>query len=280
MIYDSILYDEAAYDSLLDAGAPLGDDLVTFNSFSISDGTYMVVTDVYDDSSPTRDLVGGVVPQDDGEYVTADFWRPKFITIEGYIKTADGDSMQAYIDTVKRNLRTREQFLDITKYGHFRRYIASWVNGESSFEDRKGYNINVVRFKFTFKCSFPFATDATYTQSVSAMSTSPSGLVVTNAGSNKARTIIAFVVDAASSCTALNITNSTTGAQIQYTGTINAGDVFIFDGETYTVKKNSALVPFTGSFPKTEVGSNNYQFTITGTSFSGTGTIAFKNTFL
>ncbi len=280
MIYNDLLYNQALYNSPLDAGIPIGVDLVVFNSFSISDGTYMVVTDVYDDSAPTRELIGGIVPRDDGEYITSDFWRPKFITVEGYIKTSSGETMQAYLDTVKKNLRTREQYLDITKFGYFRRYIASWINPETAFEDRKGYNINVVRFKLTFKCHFPFGTDLDYTSSQEAMSTSPSSLVVTNAGTVHARCKIAFVVDAANTCTVLNITNVTTGEQIQYTGTIAAGDVFIFDGENFTAKKNSSNIDFSGSFPKCEVGSNNFRFTITGTSFSGTGTIAFKNPYL
>lgn len=280
MLYNDFLYNTALYNSLLDASAPTGIDAAIFNGFSLSDGVYMVATDIYDDSSPTRELIGGVVPRDDGEYITSDFWRPKYITIEGYIKTADGASMQTYIDTIKKNLRKREQSLDITKYGVFRRYTATWVNGESSFEDRRGYNINVVNYKITFKCHYPFGSDQGYTSYSSLINTSPSNIVATHNGTVHARSIIAFVFDSATSITGINITNVTTGEQIQYTGSISSGDVFIFDGEQYTAKKNDVLISFTGSFPKCDVGSNNFQFTITGTSFSGTGTIAFKNSFL
>src|ERR1700687_306841 len=68
--------------------------------------------------------------------------------------------------------------------------------------------------------------------------------------------------------------------EIQYSGTIVAGDALAFDGEQCSVTKNGTAVNFSGSFPFLEPGGNNIKFTITATSFSATATVKAKDTYL
>ena len=76
----------------------LSTNLIVFDGFSISDGTIMICTDLLD-SGPTREIISGRVPRDDGEYVNADYWREKTIVAKGIIIRSTSTLLEAYLDT-------------------------------------------------------------------------------------------------------------------------------------------------------------------------------------
>src|SRR4028118_1894430 len=117
-------------------------DLVVFDGFSLSDNVYMVCQNLID-SAATREVLTGNVPRGNGMYVNGDYWRKKPIEVSGYIKASSKDTLDAYLDTVRKNLRKRERNLDITRrdangnVGSVRRYTATWINPEEIFAARE-----------------------------------------------------------------------------------------------------------------------------------------------
>ena len=109
-------------------------------------------------------------------------------------------------------------------------------------------------------------------------------MTVTNDGTYKAKSVIYIVFSAASSVTVLNIKRYDSDLvqieEIEYSGTAAAGDVFEFDGENRTVKKNGTQVAYTGSFLFADPGANQFKLTVTGTSFTADYTVKFKDTYL
>src|SRR3954464_10931987 len=88
-----------------------GDMLVFYdqdgNAFSLSDGTEMILTDLRI-SGPSRDLIGGDVPRGDGKFITADYFRQYQIEAEGVAIQSTAALLDAFLDTIKKNLRFRE----------------------------------------------------------------------------------------------------------------------------------------------------------------------------
>src|SRR5205085_393837 len=117
-----------------------------------------------------------------------------------------------------------------------------------------------------------------------SLTTSPATLTATNAGTYKAKPVITLIFDAASSVTVVDIqrldSTGTVQEEIQYSGTVAANDVLVFDAEQGSVTKNGTAVLYSGTFPFVEPGSNNVKVTITGTSFTAYATVKQKDTYL
>lgn len=251
-------------------------DVVVFNNFSLSDNTSLYLMKVGEPEAK-KDILSGSVPRGDGSYTIGNYLRDKVIPVKCLLKKSTAALFDQYIDTIKQNLRGFQQNLDITRLsdGAVRRYIATLQNGETLF-DRSAWNITAMELDFSFvvKDGLGYARD--YTNISQAVTASPTTLVFENLGTYKSKPVITLIFDAASSVTVVNVQNVTTVEQIQYSGTISAGDILVFDGENETVTKNGTAVDYSGSFPFVDVGSNNVKFTITGTSFSAYTSVKAK----
>lgn len=258
-------------------------DLIVFNGFSISDGTIMICTDLLD-SGPTREIIGGRVPRDDGEYVNADYWREKTIVAKGIVIRSTSALLEAYLDTIRKSLRTREANLDITRNSVVRRYVATLEGMDQLFAERQRYHVTLCPWTATFLCKTPFSKARSYTSLTEGTSTTPTTITITNGGTYKAKATVYVIFSAASSVTVVNIqrTNAagTVLEEIEYSGTVAAGDAIIFDGENRTVKKNGTEVAYTGSFLFADPGTSLFKLTVTGTSFTADYTVNTKDTFL
>jgi phage-related protein len=254
-------------------------DLAVFEGFSISDGTFMIVEKMVH-NEPTREVIGGAVARDHGMYTVADYYREKTIEFQGLVRNTSASGLNAYLDTIRGALRTREGNLDITESGVVKRYVATLTNTDSIFSNRESYHITMCPFSLVFSCRVPFGCDRNYTTTTASVSSSPTSISHTMGGTTVSQPVVTLNFSAASSVTVVNITNNTTSQQIQYTGSISAGDVLVFDSEQKSVTKNGTPVFFSGSFPNAEVGINLFQVTVTGTSFACTATISAKATYL
>lgn len=263
--------------------ASFSTNLAVFGGFSISDGVYMIVTDLLD-SGPTREIVGGRVPRDDGEYVTADYWREKVIEVAGIVKDTTSVLLDARLETIRKNLRTREANLDITRGTVVRRYVATLSNMDELFAARERWHITFCPFRARFICKVPFAKARSYTDYTETLTVSPSSISIENVGTYKSKPSIIMIFTAVNTVTVVNVkrvdSSGTTLEEIEYSGTIAVGDVLEFSSESLYVKKNGTSVQYVGSFLTTEVGTNIYKFTVTATSFSADTTIKYKQTFL
>lgn len=264
-------------------------DLVVFDGFSLSDGTYMVCTDLRE-SAPEREVVTGAVPRDDGEYVNGDFWRKKPIEVEGYIKASTATALENYLDTVKKGLRKRERFLDITRKDgstiiSVRRFTATWMNPEALFWDRARNDVTKCPFTARFHVHGAFGYDRQYTVTDETLTVSPTTVFAENVGSAVAKPVITLLFDAASSVTVVNVkrvdpVSGVTLEEIEYSGAIAAGDWLSFDSEKLEARLNGTKVNPVGSFLTMPPGGNLYKFTITGASFIANAAIKAKNAYL
>ena len=68
--------------------------------------------------------------------------------------------------------------------------------------------------------------------------------------------------------------------EIEYSGSIAANDILVFDASSKRVTLNGTQVKFTGSFLTLPAGSNLLKFTVTGSSFSAVTTISHLPSYL
>lgn len=278
-LFGSIPFGSGLYGSPDGASSSASGDLVVFDDFSLSDGTVVLCTDLID-SGPSRDLLGGAVPRADGEYVTADYFRTKVIEVRGIIKGTDAADLDANLDIVRAALRRRQGNLDITRHGTTRRYVATMMSYGEVYSDRKGYHITFCPFVARFECKIPFGQDVDYSVTEAVIGTSPFNQDIQNLGTIEALPVIYLVFDAATAVTAVNLKNLTTGEEVEFVGSVVAGDILKIDSEATEVSLNGVAQTFAGSLPSLDVGGNLLQLSVTGTSFSATATFKHKPRFL
>lgn len=259
-------------------------DLLVFDGFSVSDGSNMLLQKLTY-SGPVRQLMGGPVPRDDGEYLTSDYFRSLIVEARGVVTQSTAAALETYLDTIRKNLRTREANLDITDAaGTVKRFVSTVINYEEMFADREHFHVTFCPFKIRFLCKTPFGNSRNYLSTFLSFSSSPTSQAIVHSGTTKARPVVIVNFLTASSVTVLNLkrldTDGSTLEEIEYSGSIAANDSFVFDSEQKTVTKNGTEVNYTGTFPFLDVGSNLLQLTVTGTSFSAEATLKHKTTYL
>jgi len=279
MSYNVNDYNAANYNAGGGFEVTLSPDLFVFNGFSLSNNSTLFIGFI-EDNMPVRRILGGATPREDGEYFNADYWQRKIITARGWAKAADATALELLLDNIREQLAPPQKFLDITRNSVVRRYTASLINGDRIFSGREGTWVTFTKFEIQFLCKTPFAEDRGFSSGFVTVTTSPTNLSVCNEGTIEAEPVIVAIFDSATDVTALNVKNLTNDDEIDFTGTLTAGDQLEFDSANKTVKLNGTEVDYTGSFPTMDVGANLFQFTTTGTSFDYTVTVKFKNRFL
>lgn len=264
-LFDTFTFDSQVFGGTGTLTPSVSTDVLVFEGFSLSDGTNMVLQSLRF-LGPTRDLVGGNIPRSSGMYLTADYFREYTIEASGIAVQSTAAALDAYLDTVRKNLRAREGNLDYTDAnGTVKRFTATLDSYQDLFADRQGYNITVCPWKASFKCKTPFGKAKSYTATSITIGTSPTSQTFTNSGTYKAPAVFSLNFASASSVTTIEIQNALTGEDILYTGSASAADYFVFDGENKQVLKNGSAVDFTGSFINFDLGGNVITFTISGT---------------
>lgn len=274
-IFNSFLFNQGTYNGGTVLAPVYLTDFVVFDDFSLSDNVNLFVENI-DDSGASREFIGASVPNDDGEFLSDDLWRKKIITVRGHLLTSSGLLMRQFMDTIRKNLRTPEAYLDITEQSMVRRHVASLANMNSLFPRREHYNITWLPFTAQFEVKSGFAEDRVESSQNILISTSPANDILTNTGTYKALPIFVLAINAASSLTVINIQIDENDSEIQISSSFAAGDVLVIDCEGQTVKKNGTEVDFSGSFPKLEVGDNTVRYTVTSSSHTIRATIIYK----
>src|SRR4051794_5398779 len=161
--FDTFQFNSMVFGGTGSLNAVSSTDTLVFEGFSLSDGTNMVLQELRF-LGPTRDLVGGNIPRADGMYLTADYFREYTIEASGIAVQSTAAALDAYLDTVRKNLRKREGNLDYTDTnGTVKRFTATLDAYQDLFADRKGYHITVCPWKASFKCKTPFGRARSYT---------------------------------------------------------------------------------------------------------------------
>lgn len=263
---------------VLPAAAPASD--LVFNNYQLQ--TTEIITQILiQDNMPERDFDTVVVPRGDGELITGDFWRKKIVKVKGVIKKDTNAELEAEIDLMKKRLAVGSANLDVTIAGVVRRYIATLINGNSMFDDRKGYHITFCPFEATFVCLVPFGLSPNYNSSdFLGQNVLTLNEEITNDGSVRAKPVVILNVVAASGVTAITFTNNTRGESIQLTANISAGDYIKFDSETLEVSINNVAQDYDGGFPLLDTGENSFTIDIDGVSITYDLTVKFRTPYL
>lgn len=267
------------------SGVMYSTDPVVFDGFSLSDGTSLVLEKPVTGGPPT-DVVGGNVPQGDGEYQTAVYGRARILTFPLRAKAASAAAMADLLDTVKLRLGTENGNLDVTEdNGTVKRYVATMIGFDELDTERDYYHLTVCPLRVKFRVPDGFGRSRNYTSDLISFTEadSPYTQVITHAGTAKSRPVVILIFNTASSVTTINIQridpSGTTLDEIEYAGAAAANDVFEFDSENQVVKKNGAEVLYTGGFLFLEPGANLLKLTVTGAAFAIDATIKHKTTY-
>lgn len=256
---------------------------LVFDGFSLSDGDSMLLSRL-SYSGPSREIIGGNIPRGHGQYFNAAYYRELVIEASGTVIAASASALETQLDLIRKRLSPPQANLDLTDdAGTVKRFTATLTNPESLFPERQHYHVSFCPFVARFACKTPFGRARDYTAQSTALASSPQNVSVYHAGTVDAQAVIALVFDSATSVTTVNVkridANGNTLDEIEYSGSIAAGDVLVLDGEAKTVKKNEAEVRYDGSFLTLPPGSSLIKYTIDGT-FSATVTDKHRSTFL
>ena len=176
------------------------------NAFSLSDNESMILTDL-GPIGPSREIIGGSVPRDHGQFVNADYFRETVIEARGIAKKSTAALLDAFLDTMKKALRDREGSVDvIDQAGTVKRYTVTVDNYEAMFP-RKRYHITFCPWVVRFRCKTPFGRSRTYDTAFSTLSSSPTNLTVDHGGTVRAQPVItrAFRPSTRACCSKLRV---------------------------------------------------------------------------
>lgn len=281
MSYNASPYNAEAYNespAMTDAAVPTS--LLTFDGFDCHDLVNIEVQDIHFNSGHKRDIDKFSIPRANGVRVANVNEREKIITVIGRVKTTDADTMETYIDTVKKNLRGKRKQLVTAWGGKTRLYEhATLVNMDDIFADRRYYHINMVPFKMEFLCE-DFSTDWAYTQWTGEVTAAEDTLVASGDGTQEGKPVIIVVFSAASGVTSLDIEIDENGQTIGYSGALASGDALVFDCENEVVTLNGTEVDFTGYFPEMPLDTCTFRFTTNGASRTFRATVKSKHAYL
>lgn len=263
------------------AGASAADtEAIEFDGYGLQN-TAIISELILTDSAPSRDVVSFKTPRRDGGGILAADFAGRSVVVRGIIKAASASALATAMDTFKKRVCKQEKNLDINLNDTVRRCTATLVNPQSIFGRRQGYHITDCPFDLEFLSMDPFFKEVDYTASSELSKTDLSlNKDVVNQGSWKSDLDMVIIVDAATSITALTVTNNTNDDALTITENINAGDVIRIMGSTKSVTINGTEVEYSGTFPELETGDNSLTFAWTGTSLTWNLTVKHKKTYL
>lgn len=200
---------------------------------------------------------GAIVPKQS-------FLGPRTITVAGEILKDDEGTFKTYLDNLsatltdkgqdKLTLRDDSRYINATKTAFSHSYQYDRTPGRAA------------RFGIEFFCADPFWYSTTQQTSVNAGVTTGGNFTITNNGGAKTSPTIAISgVNGAG--VYVQITNTTTGLNVKYTGDIAVGQVITFDHTNFRCLRagGSALSGFTGTFWELITGAQNLRYDGSGT---------------
>lgn len=264
------------------------DDNIGFNGFGLSNAN-IVTSNVSEYSAPTRLLTKQPIPGDDGQIIEFDRFPEKIIKIDGTVFGSTAADLDNRIDEMKKFLSVGQRTLVVSQIGailgqaggHVRYYTATIVKPERLFAKKSGQDITRAPFEAWFVCVDPFGRDQA--REVSSLFDQTNASVITeiyNDGTYKTPPIFYLTFSAASSVSKVNITNNTTGEEIEVTESINAGSILEINAEDKIVKIDGVEKDFDGFFWKLATGTNNVTITVTSTSHTYSITAKHYNRYL
>jgi len=279
-MYNEIQFNEGVYNG----GAPITEssssDVFQFNGYGLQN-LNIIVSDSDHSTSPKRSVDTGELPRRHGVVIYDAQYREKIVTLEGHIKANSSSELEDLIKEIKKELSEIDGNLDITIGGETQRYIATLINSDDLFSERKGYHITFCPFKATFLCSEPYGHDVDYTiYALSGQTSTSVSQTMTNDGSADADPVFIITIVNMSGFSSLTVSNNTTIQSLTISEPITAGDIITIDAENQIVTLNSVEIDFDGSIPYIEPGDSQIVIEVDSTSHSYDVTYKHKNAYL
>lgn len=243
---------------------------ITLDSTNINSGNYTIKAINHESVNVSVNAME--IAREDGVKVISTNIKEKEITIDGVIKGSSISDFETNLDSFRQLINVSSGTLDIEYAGTTRRYNVVLANFSLI---RDYYNVTFAKYsaKFIVPASVGEDTTVTETLSVQALTETTSSWDLSFAGSAEPRPTITYVIDTAGNLGTINLTNNTTGTQIEIGTTWANGDQVSIDTLNRQVTKNSSNVDFDGVFPRFEIGSN-----LISSSFSSSSGVAASNT--
>jgi len=265
-MYNTQLFNVGLYNGNFNLGGVLtSSEDISFNGYGLQNSN--IITSDINIEDIERDFQTVPVPNGHGQILNSDFWRSKQIRIKGTLVAATRAELETLIFNFKKELAVQEKNFDrIMGDGTKRRWICSATTID--VDASQHYAITRATFNVVFDVLVPFGQKTAYTSSSFSVSDLIFSEILENEGNAPGSPVWILVITAATAVTAVNITNNTTGQEIEITESITSSGVLIFDSENKEVSLNGTEIDFDGQFPTLNPEGNSYTITVTGTSMT------------
>ena len=218
----------------------------------------------WEDSSPSR-VVPQIFPRRHGAVVPKQsFLGPRTVIVNGEVDKTSEAALKSYLSSLsailsdkgrdKLILRDDSRFLNASKTGFSHGFHSDRAPALAA------------RFAIEFFCDDPFWYSTTQQTLTQAGIASGTNFTVTNNGG--AKTPPRIVVSGVSGAGVfVQLTNTTTGLNVKFSGDIAVGQLITFDHTNFKCLKagGSALAGFTGTFFELIAGAQNLRYDGSGT---------------
>lgn len=244
-------------------------DEIWYNYYGLQNAN--ILTEFVKVSAPDLALNQRGFPRADGVYQETAYYRVNRIKLSGTIHGADRAALETLADNMRKYLSEFGGTLRIYWAGAARYYDDCYAtNLNVLLDSRDFYHVDWCPWSVEFVSQHPFARslDRTILDAPYAITTSPTNFIVDNAGNATTDPIITVGLVTVGTLSAFTIENTQNGDSITISGSFSDGDTIEIDGENKTVKKNGTAIDYSGVIPRAVPGSNIFEMTLTGASYS------------
>jgi predicted phage tail component-like protein len=244
----------------------------TFNSFSLNDSNFITERIIFKGYAG-REVIRANIARREGVKLLNTEFGEKEISIEGHIIASNADNLQTLVDGMKSALTTEEADLIVEAGRTFTATVKSLMIPDEHYSQSKA------PFEASFICTKPYsvgATQSAVTPVVSGRFTFSGSVNIS--GTMFGRPILVYTPGAPttgqSNITRLDIYHVPTGQTITVSGFGNGTNLsyanpVTVDFDAFTSTEGSTQINNSGSFPRWDIGTNQFTVTSVGRAFSG-----------
>lgn len=249
---------------------------ITFDNVSLNTTPYRVTGLKHEHASPRETFLYDLARERGSILIDADY-KSKEIVVAGRITGSSKADLETKIDAFKELVSRINKNLDIEYSTGTRRYRNAYAN--DLVIDRQFFHLSYAPYEVKFVIPSGVGEDTTATTDTeNGITTGSKSDSIVIDGSAYPTPNVKLTFTAVSGGNQVSLTLG--GDKVTFDGTLAVNDVLIFDIENKKVTLNGTEKDYTGLFPKFEIGTNNYQIDVNGTSRTYNLEISYKKKWL